>query len=96
MRLKPSMAEHPAPGFAFVARRGGVVEVVAPRPLHGVAAVGGHVAELGGRAGQDRPREKGIAALHLWVVRGIRVRHERAESQPAVGQFARSAPAAAA
>jgi hypothetical protein len=38
------------PWLPFVARHGGVVEVLAPRPLQQVAAICGHVAQLPGGA----------------------------------------------
>ena len=45
----------PAPRLPLVAARGAVVEVVAPRPLHQVAADRGHVADLAGGAATGWP-----------------------------------------
>src|SRR5262245_47715060 len=72
--------------FAFVTRRGRVVEVVTTRSLQQIPAVGGHIAELRGCAGQDRSRKKRVPVFHLFVVRGVGVRHERAEAKSAVGK----------
>jgi hypothetical protein len=76
-----------AAGRAFVARRRGVVEIPAARPLQQVAAGRGHVAQLLRSARQDRARQQRVAALDHRVVRKIAVRHERADPQAAVRRF---------
>ena len=68
--------------LALVAWRGHVVEVVAARPLHQVAAIGRDVAQLGRGPGEDRGREQRIPLRDALVIRGRGVRHECAEAQP--------------
>ena len=71
-------------GLPFVARRRRVVEIRAVRPLEQVTADGGHVAELGRRAGQNGFREERIPALDFFMVGHIRVRGEGAETESTV------------
>ena len=49
-------------------------------------AGGGHVAQLTGRAGQQRPGEHGVAAADDGVGGEVGVAHLGADAQPAVGQ----------
>ena len=73
-------------GHAFVARGVGVVEIIAARTLVEVAAVGGGVAQLCGRAGQDRRRQQRVASLHAFVIGGVGIGRERTEPQAAIVQ----------
>src|SRR5688572_8346694 len=77
--------------LALITGRRRVVEVVAASPLHGVSTVGGHVAELCRCAGEDRAGQHRVPVLDLFVVRGVRVRHERAEPESAVWQLLNAA-----
>ena len=77
--------ERPAarPRFPLVARHRRVVEVLAPRALQEVPAVGGHVAELSGRASDDRLREKRVVLAYERVVGGVRVPRQGADRDAA-------------
>ena len=73
----------PGAWLAFVAGRRRVVEVVAPRALHQVAADRRHVAKLRRRPGEDRLRQQRIPAHHAGVVGDVAVGDERAQPQSA-------------
>src|SRR5215211_4165532 len=72
------------PGLAFVARRAGVVEVVAACALEEVAAGGGGVAQLRRGTGQDCASEERVTLHDPFVVSGRSVWHERADLQAAI------------
>ena len=76
-----------AAGLAFVAWRGGVIEIEAARALQEVAARRRHVAQLLRGAGQDRAGEHGIALLDQRMVGEVGVGHERADAHAAAGCF---------
>ena len=76
-----------ATGFALVARRRGVIEIIAARPLQQVAAGRGHVAQLLRGARQDRAGQQRIALLNQRVTGEIAVRHQRADPQAAPRRF---------
>ena len=76
MRLKSFYRIATAARDAFIARRGPIVEVVAARALHQIAASGGHVAKLSGGAHQNRLREQRIFLANSgcaarWLLRTI-------------------------
>ncbi len=73
-------------GLALVAGEGGVAEVDAAGALQEVAAGGGHVAQLRGRAGEDGLGEDGVVAEDGGVMRDIGVAGERSEDKAAVGR----------
>jgi hypothetical protein len=73
--------------IALVARRGAVLEVQAARALQQVAARGGEVAQLAGRPGDQRLRQRRVALAHQRVRRQVGVAHRRAEAQPAAVQL---------
>ena len=72
-----------AAGFTFVARRTGVVEVVAARTLQQVAAGACHVAQLRRCTGQDRLRQQWVTLADERVPRQVRVADQRADQYPA-------------
>ena len=73
IRLKPSMASQPDPGWRLLQLRRVVIEVVAARALHQVAADRGHVADLSGGAEHDRLRQHRIALANQSMIRHGRV-----------------------
>ena len=73
-------------GFAFVARRGGVVEVGAPGSLQQVAADGRRIAELGGCAGEQCLGDGRIVPGEGRVIRQVRIADEGADAHAAVWQ----------
>ena len=70
---------------ALVAGRGGVVKVIAARPLVEVAAVGRGVAELRAGAGQDRARQQRVTLGDPGIVGGVGVGRQRAQREAAIG-----------
>jgi hypothetical protein len=75
----------PATRFAFVAWGCDVVEVSATRALKQIAADRRHVAQLLRGAGQQCTGQHGIALPHQRVIGEIRVAHQRADAEPAIG-----------
>ena len=75
-----------AAGLAFVARLIGIVEIRAARTLQQVAGRGRLIAQLSGRAGEQRTRQQPIVPAHTLVGRKIGVAHQRADAQAAVGR----------
>ena len=73
-----------AAGLALVARHAHVVEVHAARALQQVAAVGGQVADLRRRAGQQRRRDQRVLGAHQRVVGGVGIARQCAQAQAAV------------
>ncbi len=71
-------------GRALVAARGVVVEIDAARALQDVAADGGHVADLAGRARENRARQHREARAHGAVLGDRRIACRRADHEPAV------------
>jgi hypothetical protein len=65
-----------ASGLPFVARHGRVVEVLAPRALQQVAAIGRHVAQLARGAGEDGLCQQRILLPDERVIGGVTVRRE--------------------
>ena len=86
-RLNPSSAAQPGAGLALVARRRLVVEVEAAGALHQVAPDRRHVPQLPGGAVQDRLRQNRIPGADQGVRGQATVAHQRADPQPAVGEF---------
>src|SRR5690606_3705072 len=76
-----------AAGLAFVAGSGHIVEVVAARTLHDVAAECRRVAQLRTGPGEQGAREQGVAVSNTRVVSRIGVADEGAEAQAAVGRI---------
>ena len=76
-----------AAGLPLVAPRGAVVEVVAARPLHQVAADGRHVPQLRRGAVQDRLRQQRVALANRGWRPASAVAHQRADAHAAVGQL---------
>ena len=70
------------PWLALVARRRGIVEVVAARALEEIAARRGGIAQLRRGARQDRARKQRISLLHPRVIGDIGVGHESTDAQP--------------
>ena len=70
-----------AAGLALVARRRGVIKIVAARPLQEIAAGRRHVAQLLRGAGEDRACQQRIALLDQRVIGEIGIRHQRADAQ---------------
>ena len=62
---------------AFVAARGIIVEIKAPRPLHEVAADGGHVAHLPQASCQHRSGQHGKLCTHQRMGSQFGVPHRR-------------------
>ncbi len=74
-----------AAGLAFVARLVGVVEIRTARALQQVAGGRRLVAQLAGRAGQQRARQHAHSRVRTrWIGREIGVAHQRADAQPAL------------
>ena len=85
-RLKPADGGAAAAGLAFVARLVGVVEIGAARALEQIAGGSRLVAQLAGRAGEQRARQQAIVAPHAHIGGEIGVAHQRADAQAAVGR----------
>src|SRR5690606_31043907 len=69
--------------LALVARRAGVVEVVAARALQQVAARTGHVAQLWRGAGQDGLGQQRVTLFYQRVPGQIGVAYQRSDHQAA-------------
>jgi len=87
VRLLPVMAEQPLSGLALVAGHGCIAEVHAAGSLQQVAGGRRQVAKLRRCARQQGLREHRIIALHLRVVREIRIPDGGADLQPAIRQL---------
>ena len=74
-------------GLAFVAGAGGVVKVSAARPLQQIAADGGGVAKLCGRAGQKCFGHGRTGAREFLVMGEIGIADQRADADAAIGQM---------
>ncbi len=85
IRLNPPIAEQPDPGSRLLQRHGGVVEIIAARPLEQVSPGGGLVAQLPRRAGEQRAAQHRITPDDARIGGEIAVRHQRADRQPAIG-----------
>ena len=84
MRLKPPCAVTPATGLALVAGGGGVVEIIAARPLEQIAARRRLVAQLARRARQQGAAQHFVICDDARVGGKVAVRHQRTDPQPAV------------
>lgn len=74
-----------AAGNPLVAGLRRVLEVRAPRALEQIPAGGRGVAQLAGRAGEQRLGETGVAGPDAGVGGEIAVAHARSDTQPALG-----------
>jgi hypothetical protein len=77
----------PAVWRAFVARSRNVVEIIAARSLHEIAASRGHIAQLLRGAGENGAAKQRIASLDERVIGEIGIRHERADAHAALRCF---------
>src|SRR4051794_38317352 len=78
--IKPANGTAARAGLALIARGGGVVKVRAAGSLKDVAAVGRHVPQLRGRAGENRLGEQRVVLADKRVVRSGRVFREGSEA----------------
>ena len=86
-RLSPPRASQPAPGSRLLQALADVVEIGAARPLQQIAADGRGVAQLGGRARQQRLGDGRKAPGEVAVVSEVGVAHQRADPHAAVGEI---------
>ena len=82
--IEPGEGGATAARLALIARRRGVVEVIAARALQEIAAGRGHVAQLRRGAGKDRARQQRIARGDRGVIGEVGIRNERADAQAAI------------
>src|SRR5690606_15067823 len=82
--IDPADRPTAAAGLTFVAGRCNVVEVVAARALHDVAADGRRISQLRAGSGQQRARQQRVPICDPLVVRCIRVADESPKPQAAV------------
>ena len=73
--------------LALVTGLGGLVEVAAAGALQEVAASGRLVAELAGRAGEQRPGQDLVVAADVRLGGEVGIRHQRADAKTAIGGF---------
>ena len=73
----------PASGIALIARGGGVVEIVATRPLKQIAARGSHIAQLLPRRLRGSRSTVRVALFDQRMVGEVGVWYERADAQSA-------------
>ena len=68
----------------------GIVEVIATRALHQVAAHGGHVAQLLRGSGEESFTQNGVAFTDQWMRRGVGVARHSSDAYAALVLFDRS------